>query len=113
MFHDDGYTMHEPSNCMTQRHVKPDFGNFYFIPDELDEAPSMCQPGVPCIWGSAVNVQERFVYVTQPRENRVLVIDLKDTLNPNQVCTWVSIFRIIPEFRILRLTFHRKSASKC
>ena len=87
MFHDDGYTMHEPSNCMTQRHVKPDFGNFYFIPDELDEAPSMCQPGVPCIWGSAVNVQERFVYVTQPRENRVLVIDVKDTLNPNQVCT--------------------------
>ena len=27
--------------------------------------------------------------------------------------TWVKVFRIIPEFRILRLTFHRKSASKC
>ena len=26
---------------------------------------------------------------------------------------WVKVFRIIPEFRILRLTFHRKSASKC
>ena len=26
---------------------------------------------------------------------------------------WVEVFRIIPEFRILRLTFHRKSASKC
>ena len=26
--------------------------------------------------------------------------------------TWVKVFRIIPEFRILRLTFHRKSASK-
>ena len=25
--------------------------------------------------------------------------------------TWVKGFRIIPEFRILRLTFHRKSAS--
>ena len=25
---------------------------------------------------------------------------------------WVKVFRIIPEFRILRLTFHRKSASK-
>ena len=25
----------------------------------------------------------------------------------------VKFFRIIPEFRILRLTFHRKSASKC
>ena len=27
--------------------------------------------------------------------------------------TWVKFFRINPEFRILRLTFHRKSASKC
>ena len=25
----------------------------------------------------------------------------------------VKVFRIIPEFRILRVTFHRKSASKC
>ena len=27
--------------------------------------------------------------------------------------TWMKVFRIIPEFRILRLTFNRKSASKC
>ena len=27
--------------------------------------------------------------------------------------TWVKVFRIIPEFRILRMTFHRKSSSKC
>ena len=27
--------------------------------------------------------------------------------------TWVKVFRINPEFRILRPTFHRKSASKC
>ena len=27
--------------------------------------------------------------------------------------SWMKVFRIIPEFRILRLTFHRKSASKC
>ena len=26
---------------------------------------------------------------------------------------WVKVSGIIPEFRILRLTFHRKSASKC
>ena len=25
---------------------------------------------------------------------------------------WVKVFRIIPEFRILKLTFHRKSAPK-
>ena len=26
---------------------------------------------------------------------------------------WVKVFRNNPEFKILRLTFHRKSASKC
>ena len=26
-----------------------------------------------------------------------------------RVSTWVKVFRIVPEFRILRLTFHRKS----
>ena len=27
--------------------------------------------------------------------------------------TWVKVFKNNPKFRILRLTFHRKSASKC
>ena len=30
----------------------------------------------------------------------------------HSVTTWVKVFRMTPEFRILRLTFHRKSASK-
>ena len=30
----------------------------------------------------------------------------------NKHTTWVKVFRIAPEFRILRLIFHRKSASK-
>ena len=85
IFHDDGYTLHEPSMCLTQRHVKPDFGNFFFIPDELDAPPSLCEAGIPCVWGGAINVKDKFVFATQPRENRIVVIDLKDTLNPNQV----------------------------
>ncbi|XP_052261854.1 follistatin-related protein 5-like isoform X2 [Dreissena polymorpha] len=85
IFHDDGYTLKEPSQCLTQRHVKPDFGNFFFLPDELDAPPSLCEPGIPCVWGGAVNVKGMFVYVTQPRQNRVVVIDVKETLNPNQV----------------------------
>ena len=28
----------------------------------------------------------------------------------DMVCPWMEVFRINPEFRILRLTFHRKSA---
>ena len=30
----------------------------------------------------------------------------------NQWHTWVKVFRIFPEFRILRLTFHRNSLSQ-
>ena len=31
----------------------------------------------------------------------------------NRTLPWVKVFRIDPDSRILRLTFHRKSASKC
>ena len=33
--------------------------------------------------------------------------------SPHGKYAWVKVFRINPEFRILRLTFHKKSASKC
>ena len=35
------------------------------------------------------------------------------TCSRTQHNAWVKVFRINPEFRILRLTFRRKSASKC
>ena len=38
--------------------------------------------------------------------------DMTIAIVQKQVRTWVKVFRINPEFRILRLTFHRKSASK-
>ena len=34
-------------------------------------------------------------------------------VNSILVVAWVKVFRIIPEFRILRMTFHGKSSSKC
>ena len=48
---------------------------------------------------------------------RMAVFDLQKVsekwLKGNPGNAWVKVLRIIPEFRILRLTFHRKSASKC
>ena len=44
-----------------------------------------------------------------------LVLHLPGLSSPQVSCSasaWVKVFRINPEFRILRLTFHRKSASK-
>ena len=36
----------------------------------------------------------------------------KTRVKHEHTATWVEVFRIIPEFRILRLTFHRKSSYK-
>ena len=85
VFHDNGYSMYEPSLCLSQRHVSPEFGNFFYVPDELDAPPALCEDGVPCVWGTAINVRDTFVYATQPRENRIVVIDVKVSFNPNQV----------------------------
>jgi hypothetical protein len=41
VFHKNGYTAYQPENCETIRHVKGDFGNLKYIPEELDRAPSM------------------------------------------------------------------------
>ena len=40
------------------------------------------------------------------------LLHIKDGYLLNPYHAWVKVFRIIPEFRILRLTFHRKAASK-
>ena len=37
----------------------------------------------------------------------------EDLANRGKTIAWVKVIRINPEFRILRLNFHRKSASKC
>lgn len=30
-----------------------------------------------CVWASAVNVKDKFIYVTQPTLDRVLVVDIQ------------------------------------
>lgn len=30
-----------------------------------------------CLWASAVNVRDKYIYVTQPKQNRVLIIDIQ------------------------------------
>ena len=48
-----------------------------------------------------------------PYINFALCICLNDAHELQDTFAWVKVFRINPEFRILRLTFYRKSASKC
>ena len=61
------------------------------------------------------------VVIRQHFIRSVLFVKIKQSSGKNYiilkkfcpVTPWVKVFRIIPDFRILRLTFHRKSASKC
>ena len=56
----------------------------------------------------------RCVHGSRGRGHRDPPLETHVTIwNQRLLNTWVKIFRINPEFRILRLTFHRKSTSKC
>lgn len=86
IFHKHGYNVYDPKSCATQRLVKPEYGNLKYIPEELDSAPRMCPQDKLCSWGNAITVKDRYIYIAQPEQNRVMVIDSAQTMNPVQVC---------------------------
>uniref|UniRef100_H3BFB0 Follistatin like 4 n=1 Tax=Latimeria chalumnae TaxID=7897 RepID=H3BFB0_LATCH len=75
VFSDDGITIIQPTDCDIRRQIKPDER----IVGSYEE---MCPRGEGestqyCIWASAVNVRDKYIYVTQPSQNRVLTIDIQ------------------------------------
>ncbi|XP_041362870.1 uncharacterized protein LOC121378659 [Gigantopelta aegis] len=85
VFHDKGYTAYDPNSCLIRRDATGDFGSFKFIPDNMDGPLKLCDPDIGCQWGSAVNVNNQFVYVSQPKENRIIIIESTHKWNPIQV----------------------------
>ncbi|GAB1606356.1 follistatin-related protein 5-like [Argonauta hians] len=85
VFHEQGYIVYEPNDCVIRRNVEKDYGNFKFIPENLDAPPSLCEENKPCSWGSAVNVQNKYIYISQPRQSRVVVVEITHRWNPVQV----------------------------
>ena len=60
-----------------------------------------------------LNLVMYIIRVHAPSGMGIAGSDVFSLLDPHDKPTWVKVFRINLEFRILRLTFHRKSASKC
>lgn len=87
VFHDDGYSVHEPSHCHIQHIVSGTFDAFKFRPDIANDNTirSLCEPNQTCSWGDAVNVGNKFIYVSQPNLNRIVVIEVRDRFNPVEV----------------------------
>uniref|UniRef100_A0A8D2K495 Follistatin like 5 n=2 Tax=Theropithecus gelada TaxID=9565 RepID=A0A8D2K495_THEGE len=75
VFYEDGIKVIQPIECEFQRHIKPS-EKLLGLQDEVcpkaegDEVQS-------CVWASAVNVKDKFIYVAQPTLDRVLIVDVQ------------------------------------
>ncbi|KAM4727082.1 follistatin-related protein 4 [Anableps anableps] len=75
VFSDEGITVLQPSECEIRRHLK----RTERIVATYEE---MCPKGEGvspqrCVWSSAVNVRDKYIYVTQPLQSRLLVVDIQ------------------------------------
>ncbi|KAL1123314.1 hypothetical protein AAG570_002400 [Ranatra chinensis] len=67
-FHDWGVSVYEPNACRLYHQIQ----STDIIPGTQEYVCG--DKGVNCSWGQAINVANRYVYVTQPTKDRVLVI---------------------------------------
>ncbi|XP_046405287.1 follistatin-related protein 5-like isoform X3 [Ischnura elegans] len=67
-FHDWGVSVYEPTACRLYHQIQATD----IIPGTQEYVCG--DKGVNCSWGQAINVANRYVYVTQPKKDRVLVI---------------------------------------
>jgi hypothetical protein len=85
VFHQNGYNAYNPRGCYTKRQVHSSFGHLKYIPEELDGPIYLCDQQKDCLWGQSVNVRNKFLYIAQPNEHRVVVIDSSESMNPVEV----------------------------
>ncbi|NXE44789.1 FSTL5 protein, partial [Casuarius casuarius] len=74
VFYGDGIKIIQPVECEFQRHIKPS--------EKLLSFQAICpkaegDPVQRCVWATAVNVKDKFIYVTQPTLDRVLIVDVQ------------------------------------
>ncbi|NXS62217.1 FSTL4 protein, partial [Brachypteracias leptosomus] len=75
VFSDDGITVLQPNECEIRRHIRPEeriFTSYEEICPRVEGGGSQS-----CLWASAVNVRDKYIYVTQPKQNRVMIIDIQ------------------------------------
>uniref|UniRef100_A0A8D0DWT6 Follistatin like 4 n=1 Tax=Salvator merianae TaxID=96440 RepID=A0A8D0DWT6_SALMN len=75
VFSNDGITIIQPTDCEIQRHIKPNekvFASYAEICPRVEGEASQF-----CLWASAVNVRDKYIYVTQPKWNRIMILDIQ------------------------------------
>ncbi|NWR83557.1 FSTL4 protein, partial [Furnarius figulus] len=75
VFSDDGITVLQPNECEIRRHIRPEER---IVTSYEEICPRVEGEGTQsCLWASAVNVRDKYIYVTQPKQNRVMIIDIQ------------------------------------
>ncbi|XP_051487253.1 follistatin-related protein 4 isoform X2 [Apus apus] len=75
VFSDDGITVLQPNECEIRRHIRPE-ERIFTSSEEI--CPRVEGEGTrSCLWASAVNVRDKYIYVTQPKQNRVMIVDIQ------------------------------------
>ncbi|KAJ7426955.1 Follistatin-related protein 4 [Willisornis vidua] len=75
VFSEDGITVLQPNECEIRRHIRPQeriFTSYEEICPKVEGEDTQS-----CLWASAVNVRDKYIYVSQPKQNRVLIIDIQ------------------------------------
>ncbi|XP_056658813.1 follistatin-related protein 5 isoform X3 [Monodelphis domestica] len=75
VFYEDGIKVIQPIECEFQRHIKPSEKLLGFQDEVCPQAEG--DTVQRCVWASAVNVKDKFIYVTQPTLDRVLIVDVQ------------------------------------
>ncbi|XP_035416662.1 follistatin-related protein 4 isoform X2 [Cygnus atratus] len=75
VFSDDGITVLQPNECEIRRHIRPEERIFTSYEEICPKAEG--EGTQSCLWASAVNVRDKYIYVTQPKQHRVMIIDIQ------------------------------------
>ncbi|KAM8938704.1 follistatin-related protein 5 [Pelodytes ibericus] len=75
VFSRDGIKVIQPIECEYQRHIKT---SEKIIGTQDEVCPQVeGEETQSCVWASAVNVKDKFIYVAQPHLNRILLVDVQ------------------------------------
>ncbi|XP_041119217.1 follistatin-related protein 5-like [Polyodon spathula] len=84
-FYEDGIKVIQPVECEIQRHIKPSEKLLGFQDEVCPKLESDATQR--CAWASSVNVKDKYIYVTQPYLDRVLLIDVQSQKAVQSVST--------------------------
>ncbi|KPP67479.1 hypothetical protein Z043_113926, partial [Scleropages formosus] len=73
IFSDEGVTILQPNECEVRKHVKRSDRIVASYEEVCPKGEGDSPP--KCTWASAVTVRDKYIYVTQPLQNRLLLVD--------------------------------------